>query len=139
MIRRPPRSTRTDTLFPDTTLFRSVDQQRLRRRVVVEHVVVDELEVPHHFAGLAAERDQRRGITVVADATATEEVARLAVGWQSDPIKRRIDRHFGPDIATTQALTVALAPGLGILSAPSLHHRLEFTYHLARASTHHAP
>src|SRR3546814_14084809 len=27
MIRRPPRSTRTDTLFPYTTLFRSDDQQ----------------------------------------------------------------------------------------------------------------
>src|SRR3546814_4258039 len=27
MIRRPPRSTRTDTLFPYTTLFRSVRQQ----------------------------------------------------------------------------------------------------------------
>src|SRR3546814_8207508 len=26
MIRRPPRSTRTDTLFPYTTLFRSADQ-----------------------------------------------------------------------------------------------------------------
>src|SRR3546814_14296175 len=26
MIRRPPRSTRTDTLFPYTTLFRSVNQ-----------------------------------------------------------------------------------------------------------------
>src|SRR3546814_4388339 len=26
MIRRPPRSTRTDTLFPYTTLFRSIDQ-----------------------------------------------------------------------------------------------------------------
>src|SRR3546814_17944193 len=26
MIRRPPRSTRTDTLFPYTTLFRSYDQ-----------------------------------------------------------------------------------------------------------------
>src|SRR3546814_1674405 len=25
MLRRPPRSTRTDTLFPYTTLFRSVD------------------------------------------------------------------------------------------------------------------
>src|SRR3546814_11120954 len=25
MIQRPPRSTRTDTLFPDTTLFRSVE------------------------------------------------------------------------------------------------------------------
>src|SRR3546814_4570795 len=28
MIRRPPRSTRTDTLFPYTTLFRSLDQIR---------------------------------------------------------------------------------------------------------------
>src|SRR3546814_2552327 len=27
MIRRPPRSTRTDTLFPYTTLFRSADPQ----------------------------------------------------------------------------------------------------------------
>src|SRR3546814_624012 len=32
MIRRPPRSTRTDTLFPYTTPFRS--QQRWRRRIV---------------------------------------------------------------------------------------------------------
>src|SRR3546814_20466719 len=29
MIRRPPRSTRTDTLFPYTTLFRSVGVERL--------------------------------------------------------------------------------------------------------------
>src|SRR3546814_7003161 len=28
MIRRPPRSTRTDTLFPYTTLFRSAQEQR---------------------------------------------------------------------------------------------------------------
>src|SRR3546814_19978680 len=28
MIRRPPRSTRTDTLFPYTTLFRSLPAQR---------------------------------------------------------------------------------------------------------------
>src|SRR3546814_3280548 len=27
MIRRPPRSTRTDTLFPDTTLFRALARQ----------------------------------------------------------------------------------------------------------------
>src|SRR3546814_15245379 len=31
MIRRPPRSTRTDTLFPDTTLFRSLLEDRLLR------------------------------------------------------------------------------------------------------------
>src|SRR3546814_16533055 len=31
IIRRPPRSTRTDTLFPDTTLFRSIaDADRMR-------------------------------------------------------------------------------------------------------------
>src|SRR3546814_8550015 len=30
MIRRPPRSTRTDTLFPYTTLFRSQDQSVAR-------------------------------------------------------------------------------------------------------------
>src|SRR3546814_13392663 len=29
MIRRPPRSTRTDTLFPDTTLFRSSDGEAI--------------------------------------------------------------------------------------------------------------
>src|SRR3546814_611694 len=34
MIRRPPRSTRTDTLFPATTLFRS----RLRLGVNIDHV-----------------------------------------------------------------------------------------------------
>src|SRR3546814_17993622 len=31
MIRRPPRSTRTDTLFPYTTLFRSARDDRRRR------------------------------------------------------------------------------------------------------------
>src|SRR3546814_9453780 len=43
MIRRPPRSTRTDTLFPYTTLFRSVGHTRecqcaRRTRVRVERV-----------------------------------------------------------------------------------------------------
>src|SRR3546814_18256095 len=36
MIRRPPRSTRTDTLFPYTTLFRSCD--RAERRIVRDAV-----------------------------------------------------------------------------------------------------
>src|SRR3546814_20945991 len=31
MIRRPPRSTRTDTLFPYTTLFRSLSPHRIWR------------------------------------------------------------------------------------------------------------
>src|SRR3546814_1419206 len=33
MIRRPPRSTRTDTLFPYTTLFRSVDADDIQTQL----------------------------------------------------------------------------------------------------------
>src|SRR3546814_10577166 len=52
MIRRPPRSTRTDTLFPYTTLFRSTDgKQFVRRRALVFHHVADQasrrVEVEH--------------------------------------------------------------------------------------------
>src|SRR3546814_2344919 len=36
MIRRPPRSTRTDTLFPYTTLFRSID---FRRMIQLEPII----------------------------------------------------------------------------------------------------
>src|SRR3546814_12940233 len=36
MILRPPRSTRTDTLFPYTTLFRSLAQARMVARPLVE-------------------------------------------------------------------------------------------------------
>src|SRR3546814_11553789 len=38
MIRRPPRSTRTDTLFPYTTLFRSPAPDRRRRGKVFEAI-----------------------------------------------------------------------------------------------------
>src|SRR3546814_14849226 len=38
MIRRPPRSTRTDTLFPYTTLFRSIGGCLVARRAVTEQV-----------------------------------------------------------------------------------------------------
>src|SRR3546814_18979632 len=45
MIRRPPRSTRTDTLFPYTTLFRSIRLQgRLYRRAGAEMRVRGRIE-----------------------------------------------------------------------------------------------
>src|SRR3546814_7295450 len=46
MIRRPPRSTRTDTLFPYTTLFRSVGQRPGDRRSVGRYPV--ERSKHHH-------------------------------------------------------------------------------------------
>src|SRR3546814_18082894 len=46
MIRRPPRSTRTDTLFPDTPLFRAANpgqpnQFREHPRTTIQYVVSD--------------------------------------------------------------------------------------------------
>src|SRR3546814_15225972 len=41
MIRRPPRSTRTDTLFPYTTLFRSF--QALKLRIIIIPIGVQSL------------------------------------------------------------------------------------------------
>src|SRR3546814_2984908 len=63
MIRRPPRSTRTDTLFPYTTLFRSVVALPRDAAAAVEFQdpfggVVEEVAVMgdrHHGAGVAGE------------------------------------------------------------------------------------
>src|SRR3546814_17212221 len=47
MIRRPPRSTRTDTLFPYTTLFRSGrNMQRHRHQEFIRFLNAIEAEVP---------------------------------------------------------------------------------------------
>src|SRR3546814_13584106 len=56
MIRRPPRSTRTDTLFPYTTLFRSPNLRRSRLdRKVLKAVVYD-----HCGAAIANPPDEQR-------------------------------------------------------------------------------
>src|SRR3546814_7742234 len=79
MLRRPPRSTRTDTLFPYTTLFRSPVDPRgrnargcrgphprgaalRRRRTVVDRARLrDEIPQPRAFAGQAEGDGRRRG------------------------------------------------------------------------------
>src|SRR3546814_1197995 len=72
MIRRPPRSTRTDTLFPYTTLFRSeLHEGRCRpagafplqhalRDVVDLHADVPEAAPRHHLLGddVVGQRDR---------------------------------------------------------------------------------
>src|SRR3546814_948074 len=65
MIRRPPRSTRTDTLFPYTTLFRSavgdareILEQGFARRLIAaaRHRLADRLsDVARHRQGDAIE------------------------------------------------------------------------------------
>src|SRR3546814_19830962 len=101
MIRRPPRSTRTDTLFPYTTLFRSQARVRLRD-------VVDQL---HHVDGLA-------------DAGAAEQADLAALGERADQVDD-LDAGFqqigrGSLLVIARRLTVdhpltllAARPGLG--------------------------
>src|SRR3546814_3771518 len=53
MTRRPPRSTRTDTLFPYTTLFRShiVDARAERRRGVADRFGERQIGIVRRHAG----------------------------------------------------------------------------------------
>src|SRR3546814_20254482 len=76
MIRRPPRSTRTDTLFPYTTLFRSAE-------VVIPHILVHGLEVPGRFAGGHVECDQRRRVRVFPIGTRGAQVVHGRVDRKS--------------------------------------------------------
>src|SRR3546814_11584531 len=55
MIRRPPRSTRTDTLFPYTTLFRSIVMTQVHRRVrsLYYTIVVSPVLTPGVILGIS--------------------------------------------------------------------------------------
>src|SRR3546814_7945508 len=75
MIRRPPRSTRTDTLFPYTTLFRSAQQLGLQ----CQREVTDLVEEQRAAVGLVdpAQRALRRageGAAVVSEQLAFHQV-----------------------------------------------------------------
>src|SRR3546814_11647731 len=65
MIRRPPRSTRTDTLFPYTTLFRSVAAILLGELEDLLEVMVVDFE--HHVA----EHLDEAAVAVVGEAPVT--------------------------------------------------------------------
>src|SRR3546814_5759206 len=69
MIRRPPRSTRTDTLFPYTTLFRSTLAEDRSGDILVEKIE----GAGHILAARYLEQDDKEKI-----------VARLH-GWIDDP------------------------------------------------------
>src|SRR3546814_11513254 len=79
MIRRPPRSTRTDTLFPYTTLFRSVERKQVRLGGDVADIAgrladkIDRMQQQRHllaspsrFAGRVVD-DLLAGLGLVAD------------------------------------------------------------------------
>src|SRR3546814_12538285 len=82
MIRRPPRSTRTDTLFPYTTLFRSV------------------------LAAAGAERqrqlDQDRAARAGADRARSKATRRTSAPARAEHERRRLDPRPGREDAGRQ-------------------------------------
>src|SRR3546814_5525070 len=61
MIRRPPRSTRIDTLFPSTTLFRSQEGRPGRHRDAEDRHGVRHREAEHHPVADRREGGAHRG------------------------------------------------------------------------------
>src|SRR3546814_14677304 len=70
MIRRLPRSTRTDTLFPYTTLFRSILSAIEVLREAADHLA--EVGEALFTYVLGVDRDYRRRRTAAADARARD-------------------------------------------------------------------
>src|SRR3546814_20365209 len=89
MIRRPPRSTRTDTLFPYTTLFRSEHfsgsatriAEDIRRRVWQQlRITVSAGVAPNKFlAKIASEWNKPDGLFVITPAQVDDFVQALEV------------------------------------------------------------
>src|SRR3546814_5300854 len=85
MLRRPPRSTRTDTLFPYTTLFRSgVGLLVLQPQHEALHAAVAHRQVGGEIADQAPQREQQRLVAfdLVAEFDAGIEVVRRRVAGQ---------------------------------------------------------
>src|SRR3546814_4661871 len=90
MIRRPPRSTRTDTLFPYTTLFRSVAGEfgrvglsRIADRAQRRHELLD-----HRQAAVA-----RRRLRVAGDEALDDAVFQRVEADHGQAPARRSEEH----------------------------------------------
>src|SRR3546814_6131260 len=100
MIRRPPRSTRTDTLFPYTTLFRALPGEREMKVAVAKYSVGQ----PAGFEAFAARQrlvleEARRGgaeLAVLPEYLSLELAATFEPGIRHD---------FNASLAALQALT----------------------------------
>src|SRR3546814_14043242 len=102
MIRRPPRSTRTDTLFPYTTLFRSHDRivgrlYRASERLCNTRIADEKAAVRDTLKSFAEIGDALLGAQY--DATALDGITATGPGWV----------RFRTLVAPASALTHVLA------------------------------
>src|SRR3546814_13931116 len=86
MIRRPPRSTRTDTLFPYTTLFRSYD------------VLVNSVKNKHKLLASVP----------AIQPVANKKLKRMASGYgmRIHPIYKTAKMHYGMDFTAPRGTEI---------------------------------
>src|SRR3546814_620150 len=90
MIRRPPRSTRTDTLFPYTTLFRSVDDHDAR---IGRDIGRAEVGTRHDIANGPRRRDGEEDLLLKLGALALDQF--LVLGDDVDHLHTGGTAHKG--------------------------------------------
>src|SRR3546814_13004844 len=105
MIRRPPRSTRTDTLFPYTTLFRSEGYSALNylRRLPIHGLKLSQLFVE----GVPGNKSE------VAVCQAVAGIARsLGLGLVAEGVESAQQRRFLLELSVPVGQGFQFAPGL---------------------------
>src|SRR3546814_16637404 len=114
MIRRPPRSTRTDTLFPYTTLFRSRQPARSKIAGDMKEGAIEGVEI---FAHLLDQQDMARKIGLQRGAEQHRQRHQVEGGvaramGKAALARRRIARAK-PVERPRHRLTAALAAAVG--------------------------
>src|SRR3546814_6271319 len=103
MVRRPPRSTRTDTLFPYTTLFRSVSRRDKIRKLIrpseagrLINQIAAVAEMPKRLPAIQRSRDPRDDFLLgLCEAGRADW---LVTGDKADLLA--LDRHGAAQIVT---------------------------------------
>src|SRR3546814_11242160 len=109
MIRRPPRSTRTDTLFPYTTLFRSVVSQRHGTHVDFQNLLTTaHVRQRHHDLTIETTRTQQRRI---------EHVRTVGRGDDDDDLAAFETVHFDQQLVQCLLALVVTATQTGAAMA----------------------
>src|SRR3546814_14447358 len=127
MIRRPPRSTRTDTLFPYTTLFRSFEE---RQRLLAIEPQLDRIEAQHPVdREMLADRAQEGDVFERVEPLGIVEHHRLRwpVAEGQEPFEDALDRaDIGLDAVLRQQLACrVLEARVADLPGAAAHQRPE--------------
>src|SRR3546814_8863824 len=99
MIRRPPRSTRTDTLFPYTTLFRSINHSTFDLLVMVGFGVLGylmrKLDIPlvpiilGLLLGQSMENNYRRALSIRSEEHTSELQSLMRISYAVFCLKKK--------------------------------------------------